>query len=230
MMDPKYLDKFNEARGCACLGVTATIKMWGYDLYFHREKSDFVHDPGFTPFFWKKKGDDPSKEGPGPDNEDMDAPSRNSSASTSRMDIDNPQSSNTTSHGKTVSGGSTDGSSRGLVTAVAVTPFSPNPVTQRAKEIVAEARLKSPELIAKVSCKSVLMSEPCVLAVDCNAVTREGQESPSELTALVSEAMVESAAGMTASRAAFSPSPGVATPAVDLLSGVSHEGVAGSPL
>jgi hypothetical protein len=36
----------------------------------------------------------------------MDAPSRNSSASTSRMDIDNPQSSNTTSHGKTVSGGS----------------------------------------------------------------------------------------------------------------------------
>jgi hypothetical protein len=160
----------------------------------------------------------------------MDAPSRNSSASTSRMDIDNPQSLNTTSHGKTVLGGSTDSSSRGLVTAVAVTPFNPNPMTQRAKEIVAEARQKSPELIAKVSCKSVLMSEPCVLAVDCNAVTREGQESPSELTALVSEAMVESAAGMTASRAAFSPSPGVATPAVDLLSGVSHEGVAGSPL
>jgi hypothetical protein len=56
MMDPKYLDKFNEARGCACLGVTATIKMKGYDLFFHREKPDFVPDPGFTPFFWKKKG------------------------------------------------------------------------------------------------------------------------------------------------------------------------------
>jgi hypothetical protein len=146
------------------------------------------------------------------------------------MDIDNPQSSNTTSHGKTVSGGSTDGSSRGLVMAVVVTPFNPNPVTQRAKEIVAEARLKSPELIAKVSCKSVLMSEPCVLADDCNAVAREGQESPSELTALESGAVVESAAGMTASRATVSPSPGAATPAVDLLDGVAQDGVAGSPL
>jgi hypothetical protein len=56
MMDQKYLDKFNEARGCACLAVTATIKMKGYDLFFHREKPDFVPDPRFTPFFWKKKG------------------------------------------------------------------------------------------------------------------------------------------------------------------------------
>jgi hypothetical protein len=103
-------------------------------------------------------------------------------------------------------------------------------VTQRAKEIVAEARLKSPELIARVSCKSVLMSEPCVLADDYNAVTREGQESPPELTALESGAMVESAAGMTASRAAISSSPGAATPAVGLLDGVAQDGVAGSPL
>jgi hypothetical protein len=100
MMDPKYLDKFNEARGCACLGVTATIKMKGYDLFFHREKPNFVHDPGFAPFFWKKKGDDSSKEGSGPDNDDFDAPGHNSSSSTARMDIDNPQSSNSSSHGR----------------------------------------------------------------------------------------------------------------------------------
>jgi hypothetical protein len=54
MMQPKYLDKLNDACGCACLGVTALIKMKGYDLFFHREKPYFVHDPGFTPFFWKK--------------------------------------------------------------------------------------------------------------------------------------------------------------------------------
>jgi hypothetical protein len=90
MMDPKYLDKFNEACGCACLGVMATIKMKGYDLFFHREKPDFVHAPGFTPFFWKKKGDDSSKEGLEPGNDDMDAFGCNSSSSTARMDIDNP--------------------------------------------------------------------------------------------------------------------------------------------
>jgi hypothetical protein len=38
--------------------------MKGYDLFFQREKPDFVHDPGFTPFFLKKKGDDFSKESP----------------------------------------------------------------------------------------------------------------------------------------------------------------------
>jgi hypothetical protein len=65
MMDPKYLDKYNESRGCACLGVTTTIKMKGYDLFFHREKLDFVPHPAFTPFFWKKKGYNSSKDGSG---------------------------------------------------------------------------------------------------------------------------------------------------------------------
>jgi hypothetical protein len=88
MMDPKYLDKFNEARGSACLGVTATIKSKGYDLFFLREKPDLIHDPGFTPFFWKKKGDDASKEGPGPDSDDSHAPGRGASSLSARMDID----------------------------------------------------------------------------------------------------------------------------------------------
>jgi hypothetical protein len=110
MMEPKYLNKFNDARGCACLRVTVSIKMKGYDLCFHREKPDFVHDPGFTPFFWKKKGDDSSKDGPGPDSDDVNAPGRNSSTTPARMDIDNPQSLNGSSHGKSVLGGSGDGS------------------------------------------------------------------------------------------------------------------------
>jgi hypothetical protein len=90
MMEPKYLDKLNDARGCACLGVTASIKMKGYNLFFHREKPDFVHDLGFTPFFWKKKGDDSSKDGPGPDSDDLNAPGRNPPTTPARMDIDNP--------------------------------------------------------------------------------------------------------------------------------------------
>jgi hypothetical protein len=123
--------------------------MKGYDFFFHREKSDFIHDPGFTPFFWKKKGDDSSKDGPGPDGDDVNAPGRNSSSMPARMDIDKPQSSNGSSHGKTVSGGSGVGSFDGGVGAFAVTPLNPNPTTQRGKEIVAAARSKSPVLSAK---------------------------------------------------------------------------------
>jgi hypothetical protein len=104
MMDPKYLDKYNDAQGCACLGETITIK--GYHLFFRREQLDFVHDPRFTPFFWKKKGDDSSNDGPGPDKDGAHAPSYISSTSTTHMDSENPQSSNSSSHGKTVSGGS----------------------------------------------------------------------------------------------------------------------------
>jgi hypothetical protein len=55
------------------------------------------------------------------------------------MDIDNLQSSNTSSHGKTISGGSKDDSSGGMVGAIAVTPFNPNPMMQHGKEIVVEA-------------------------------------------------------------------------------------------
>jgi hypothetical protein len=133
MMDPKYLDKYNGAQGCACLGVTTTIKYKVYNLLFHRELPDFVPDPRFTPFFWKKKGDDSGKDGPGPNNDDVDAPGHNSSTSTACMDIDNPSSSNSSLHGKTILGGSGDGSEGGRVYSIAVTPLNPNPMTPRGK-------------------------------------------------------------------------------------------------
>jgi hypothetical protein len=117
--------------------------------YFFIERSLILFMIPASRIFWKKKGDNSSKEGPEPGNDDMDASGRNSSSSTARMDIDKPQSSNSSSHGKTVSDGSKGGSFGGPVGSIAVTPFNPNPMTQRGKEIVAEARLKSPELIAK---------------------------------------------------------------------------------
>jgi hypothetical protein len=51
MMEPKNLDKMNELQGYACLGVSVTAKLKGYDFFFHREQPDFVPDKGFTPFF-----------------------------------------------------------------------------------------------------------------------------------------------------------------------------------
>jgi hypothetical protein len=51
MMEPKNLDKMNVLQGYACLGVSITVKLKGYDFFFHREQQDFVPDKGFTPFF-----------------------------------------------------------------------------------------------------------------------------------------------------------------------------------
>jgi hypothetical protein len=88
MMDPKYLDRYNDAQGCACLEVTITITimMLKYPKY--------------------SCGDDSSNDGPRPDKDGADAPSRISSTSTAHMDSENPQSSNSSSHGRTISGGS----------------------------------------------------------------------------------------------------------------------------
>jgi hypothetical protein len=123
--------------------------MKGYHLFFRREQPDFVPDPSFTPFFWKKKGDDSSDDGPGPDIDGVDALGRSSSPSAARVDIVNPQSLNSLSHDKTVSGGSGDGSKGGGVGSIALTPLNPNPMTPRGKEILAAFRLESPDLIAK---------------------------------------------------------------------------------
>jgi hypothetical protein len=65
MMEPKNLDKLNEVQGYACLGVSVTVKLKGYDFFFRREQQGFVPDKGFTPFFWKRKGDDAGNDGPG---------------------------------------------------------------------------------------------------------------------------------------------------------------------
>jgi hypothetical protein len=72
----------------------------------------------------------------------VDAPGRGSTL-IARLDIDNPQSSNISSHGKTVMSGSGDGSSSAQSLAIVVTPLNPNPTNPCGKEIVAEARLKS---------------------------------------------------------------------------------------
>jgi hypothetical protein len=165
MMEPKNLDKFHEVHGCACLGVTVTVKLKGYDLYFCREQPDFVADPGFTPFFWKKKGDDSGNDGAGPDADDMDAPRRNITNSAARMDIDNLQSSNSSSHGNTVLDGSSCAPGGDVLSSIAVTPFNPNPTMPRGKEIVVEIRSKSPGLIAKVSSRMVSLESALTLSL-----------------------------------------------------------------
>jgi hypothetical protein len=37
MMEPKKLDKMNELQGYACLGVSVTVQLKGYDFFFRHE-------------------------------------------------------------------------------------------------------------------------------------------------------------------------------------------------
>jgi hypothetical protein len=51
MNEPKNLDKQNDILGYACLGVSVTVKLKGYDFFFRRELHDFLPDEAFTPYF-----------------------------------------------------------------------------------------------------------------------------------------------------------------------------------
>jgi hypothetical protein len=102
MMEPKNLDKMNELQGYACLGVSVTVKLREYDFFFRRERQDFVPDKGFTPFFWKRKGDDTGNDGTGHDNDDNDEPTRDMASTSASMDVDKPQGGHSTPHSKAV--------------------------------------------------------------------------------------------------------------------------------
>jgi hypothetical protein len=158
MMEPKNLDKWNEVQGYACLGVSITVKLKGYDLFFHREQQGFLPDQGFTPFFWKRKGDDAGNDGPGQDKDALEPPSHDPATTSAHMEVDKPQSSNAASHGKSVPIGSESGV--GTHFSIAITPLNPNPMTQRGKEIIEGIRAKLPGLIAKTSSLPMSRTSP----------------------------------------------------------------------
>jgi hypothetical protein len=152
MMEPKNLDKMNELQGYACLGVSVTVKLKGYDFFFRREQPDFVPDKGFTPFFWKCKGDDAGNDGPGQDNDDG-APTRDVPSTSTSMDVDKPQSGQSAPLSKSVPIGPGDGVVAPCV--FAVTPINPNPKTPRGQEIVKEIRARSSGLFSSAGASSV---------------------------------------------------------------------------
>ena len=42
--------------------MTCVVKLKEYAFIFRREAADFVPDPEFVPFFWRRKGDDADDE------------------------------------------------------------------------------------------------------------------------------------------------------------------------
>jgi hypothetical protein len=126
MMEPKNLDKWNEVQGYACLGVSVTVKLKGYTIFFRHEQQDFVPDHGFTPFFWKRKGD-ASNDGPGQYNDGTNPPSHDSTPTSANMEVDKPQANNNASHGKSVPIASRRGA--GATVSIDVTPINSNRMT-----------------------------------------------------------------------------------------------------
>jgi hypothetical protein len=58
----------------------------GYDLIFHHEQADFVPNPSFVPFFWRRKANDLGNEGAGQDKEGCEGPSRHTGSLGVNMD------------------------------------------------------------------------------------------------------------------------------------------------
>jgi hypothetical protein len=61
MLNSKALDKLVDEAG-TCVGAACVVKLKAYDFFFRREPADFVPDPAFVPFFWRRKGDDTHEE------------------------------------------------------------------------------------------------------------------------------------------------------------------------
>jgi hypothetical protein len=138
MNEPKNLDKQNDIQGYACLGVSVTMKLKGYDFFFRREPQDFVPDEGFTPFLWKRKGDDDAGfDGSGQYNIANDAPNCDTTSASASIDDDKPQGGNSSTRGKSGSRGPVVGT---MAPRIAVTPINPNPTMPHGKEIVEALR------------------------------------------------------------------------------------------
>jgi hypothetical protein len=217
MMDPKVLEKHVDGKS-PYIGVAVVVKLKGYDLFFRREPADLVADPDFTPFFWRRKGDDQDDEdlGKEKENDGTKEPGQNGSHVVN-TEVDASQTPSATSSGKSVSG-TTQGASGFFV---AVTPFNPNPQSPRGKGIFARAQSISPGLVA--SSPTACIAPPSfsleaiaytisVLVEESSAVTVGGQNLDLA-TSGASGSVAPDAYGPAAPRAGGSAAPRDGSPA-----------------
>jgi hypothetical protein len=57
MVNPRALEGQVDDTG-PFLAVACAVKLKLFGFVFRRELADFVADPSFIPFFWRRKGDD----------------------------------------------------------------------------------------------------------------------------------------------------------------------------
>jgi hypothetical protein len=92
MLDTSVFDTNSDASGNYARAVVM-IRLNGYEFRFRREAPDFIPDPKFKPFFWKRKDDDvdgdTGNDGTGKDPE---SDVRRASTTATSMDVDSTQS------------------------------------------------------------------------------------------------------------------------------------------
>jgi hypothetical protein len=123
MVNPMALEGQVDDRG-PFLAVACAVKLKLFDFVFRHEPADFVADPSFTPFFWRRKGDDVDEEDLGND-KDLDSfgPSGATASEASNMEVDTSLPSSSANKGKSVAAST--------VLCSVITPYNTNPRTPR---------------------------------------------------------------------------------------------------
>jgi hypothetical protein len=122
MSNPKALEGQVDDTG-PFLAVACVVKLKLFDFVFRREPADFVADPSFTHFFWRRKGDDEDEEDLGNDKDhDSSGASGVPASEVSNMDVDTSIPSSSANKGKSVAAST--------VLCSVITPYNTNPRTQ----------------------------------------------------------------------------------------------------
>jgi hypothetical protein len=139
MVNPKALEGQVDDTG-PFLAVACAVKLKLFGFVFRREPVDFVADPSFTPFFWRRKGDDVDEEDLGNDRDHgSSGPSGAPASQASNMEVDASMPAPSSDKGKSVAASS--------VVFPVITPYNANPRTPRGLEIVERVRRVSPQLV-----------------------------------------------------------------------------------
>ncbi|KAE8815523.1 hypothetical protein D1007_06989 [Hordeum vulgare] len=129
------------------ISTDVVVKLKGYAFTFRRESSGYVPDPVFTPFMWKRKGDDADDDNNRKEKDvEMDTSKQASLSSNLAPSISTPTNavhfSHVQEHGLSGTASSKE-SSFGYV-MMAVNPFNPNPQTPHAIQLATDMRANSP--------------------------------------------------------------------------------------
>jgi hypothetical protein len=123
MVNPKALEGQVDETG-PFLAVACAVKLKLFGFVFRREPADFVADPSFTPYFWRRKGDDVDEEDLGNDKDhDSFGPSGAAASEASNMDVDSSLPSSSTNKGKS--------DAAATVLCPVITPYNAFPRTPR---------------------------------------------------------------------------------------------------
>jgi hypothetical protein len=155
MVNPKVLEAQTDDIA-PFLAVACAVRLKLFSFVFRREPAEFVADPSFSQFFWRRKGDDMDEDDMGNDKDvDPAGPSGAPATGISSMEVDTSAPSSSTIPGKSVQ--------VAHVLCPVITPYNASPRTPRGREIVDMIRRVSPQLVGTP------MSPPFAMDIDLSS-------------------------------------------------------------